>query len=136
MPTCFAPANASPALEDNGEGVPGAEIDVIFRPIEIVAEGRSAVGVQGLDEDDWVVTAGMHLLRSDAPASARVHPTTWERVAGLQSLQREDLVRDFLEQQREAVREHGAEPPSQDLERHPERGRLTASASETHRPPT
>ncbi|MDX1383265.1 MAG: efflux RND transporter periplasmic adaptor subunit [Thermoanaerobaculia bacterium] len=88
-------------------------VEVRFRPVEIVAEGRSAVGLRGLEEGDWAITGGKHLLRSDAPSMARVYATTWERIVGLQSLQREDLVRDFLRRQQEFVRTRGATPPTQ-----------------------
>jgi len=83
-----------------------------FRSVELRAEGRSSLGVRGVRPGEWVVVVGQHLLRSDGPASARVRATTWERVLGLQALQREDLLRGFLEKQREIARSRGAVPPS------------------------
>ena len=80
--------------------------------MELRAEGRSSFGVRGVRPGEWVVVVGQHLLRSDGPASARVRATTWERVLGLQALQREDLLRGFLEKQREIARSRGAVPPS------------------------
>lgn len=43
--------------------------------------------------------------------AARVRPTSWAQVAGLQALQDEDLLRGFLERHRVAVRAFGAEIP-------------------------
>jgi RND family efflux transporter MFP subunit len=88
--------------------------NVSFRPVEIVAEGRGRSGVRHLDPGEWVVTMGQHLLRTDEVARARIRPTTWEHVLGLQSLQREDLLRQYLEEQQRWARERGALPPSND----------------------
>jgi hypothetical protein len=67
------------------------------------------------------VTLGQHLLQdadaggeggADGRAEARVRPADWDRVLARQSLQREDLLRRFLEKQRRAAREFGARIPS------------------------
>jgi hypothetical protein len=78
----------------------------------VVAAGRGAAGVSGLADGEWVVTVGQHLLGRDDAASARVRATTWERVARLQVLQREDLLRRFLAEQQRIARSRGAEPPT------------------------
>ena len=83
----------------------------VFRPVEVLADGRDTVGVSGVGADEWVVTVGQNLLSGDAP-TARVRPARWERVIELQGLQREDLLRGFLEKQRRMARTVGAEPPS------------------------
>jgi hypothetical protein len=41
-----------------------------------------------------------------------VRPTTWERVTALQSLQREDLLQSFLDEQQRQARTRGAVPPT------------------------
>jgi RND family efflux transporter MFP subunit len=85
---------------------------VAFRPVEVVAEGRESVGIDGVTTGEWVVTVGHHLIRSDREAQARVRPISWQRVQELQSLQREDLLEGFLAKQRRLARTLGAEPPS------------------------
>jgi multidrug efflux pump subunit AcrA (membrane-fusion protein) len=79
---------------------------VAFRPVKVLAEGRGSAGVEGLDEGEWVVTVGQHLLQQDR-GEAFVRTTTWERVLELQGLQREDMLRDFLEQQQFLARHRG-----------------------------
>jgi RND family efflux transporter MFP subunit len=82
-----------------------------FRPVEVLSAGRDAVGVSGVEPSEWVVTVGHNLLGGSA-TSARVRPARWERVIELQGLQREDLLRGFLDKQRRLARTVGAEPPS------------------------
>jgi RND family efflux transporter MFP subunit len=90
-------------------------LPVEARTVEVIAEGRGSVGVRGVEDGEWVVTVGQHLLVRDGAGAARVRPTTWERVSALQSLQREDLLRQFLEKQRRIAGERGATPvPSRD----------------------
>jgi len=84
---------------------------VEFRPVELLAGGRGIAGVEGVADGEWVVTIGQHLLARDDAATARVRATTWERVAELQSLQREDLLRRFLDEQQRYAATSGAEPP-------------------------
>ena len=85
---------------------------VALRSVQVLAEGRATLGVEGVRAGEWVVTIGQHLLRDEAEARARVRPVTWERVLELQALQREDLLRAFLEKQQRLARAHGAAPPS------------------------
>ncbi len=98
---------------------------VSFRRVEVLAEGRGAAGVAGVDEGEWVVTVGQHLLGSelraaapagsdagDGTARARVRPVSWERVMALQDLQNEDLLEGFLDKQRKVARALGAEIPA------------------------
>jgi multidrug efflux pump subunit AcrA (membrane-fusion protein) len=79
-----------------------------FQPIEVVAEGGQLVGVRGIEAGDWVVVVGQHLLdaeQGEARRTARVRPITWERIIELQGLQREDLLRRFMEKQQRLARE-------------------------------
>jgi hypothetical protein len=78
--------------------------------VDVVAEGRDSIGISGVEQGEWIVTVGQHLLAEDGVETARVRPTTWERVVSLQSLQREDLLRGFLEKQRRIAEERGADP--------------------------
>jgi RND family efflux transporter MFP subunit len=86
--------------------------DVKFRGVEIVADGRETAGVRGVSTGEWVVTVGQHLLRSEETTRARVRRARWERVMELQGLQREDLLRGFLEKQQRLARRLGPKPPS------------------------
>lgn len=101
--TRLAPAAAEPSSQ---------AFTARLRPVELLAEGRASVGVAGIEPEEWVVTVGQHLLRADGSVRARVRPTSWERVLGLQTLQREDLLRSFLAEQREIARTRGATPPT------------------------
>jgi hypothetical protein len=107
---------AEPA--STGTAVPETAHAVSIRPVEVRAEGRGRIGVSGVAEGEWVVTLGQQLLlerlRSAGVDSttARVRPTTWERVLELQGLQREDLLDDFLARQQRVAAELGAELPS------------------------
>lgn len=101
-----------------GGGVDKASLDeareVTLRAVEVLAEGPGTVGIRGVEPGEWVVVVGQHLLARDDAETARVRPTTWEKVLDLQDLQREDLLEGFLERQREYARSRGAEPPSND----------------------
>jgi len=87
---------------------------VAFRPVEVVAGGRETAGVSGVEPGEWVVTVGQHLLRADDRGRARVRVAEWDRVLELQGLQREDLLRGFMEKQQRLARTLGATPPTTD----------------------
>ena len=83
-----------------------------FQPVEVLAEGDQLVGLSGVEPDAWVVVVGQHLLSNqaqDGPAEARVRPASWERIAELQSLQRQDLLRQFMEKQQRLARQQRAD---------------------------
>jgi hypothetical protein len=68
--------------------------------VKTIAEGAQIVGVGGVQPGEWVVVVGQHLLgRQQEGRSARARAIEWDRVLELQQLQREDLLRDFLERQ-------------------------------------
>ena len=69
-----------------------------FFEIDVVAEGHDLSGISGIDDNAWVVTLGQQLLNGPSP-QARVRATTWNRLITLQNLQREDLLKQFLEKQ-------------------------------------
>lgn len=72
--------------------------EVQFQPVEVIAEGRMEVGVEGIDPGSWVVTIGQDLL-SSGRQEARVRTSSWERILALQGLQRQDLLRNVLDRQ-------------------------------------
>lgn len=94
-----------PILPEDGERAPfTAPTPSEFQRVDVLAEGRHVAGVSGLEPDTWVIVVGQHLLSSQDPEAgdpqARVRPITWERLIELQGLQREDLLRQFMEKQR------------------------------------
>jgi len=103
--------------ETPGTDIPDKSRRVVLRPVTLLAEGRGTAGLRGVEEGEWVVTLGQQLLdeaRRSAGADtvqARVRPTSWERVLGLQALQREDLLETFLDKQQRIARVLGAELP-------------------------
>jgi RND family efflux transporter MFP subunit len=83
-----------------------------FRPVEVQAEGRSIIGVRGLEEGAWVVIVGHHMLREAQAKLTFVRATSWDRVLELQGLQREDILREFLRKQERMARSVGAAVPT------------------------
>lgn len=79
-----------------------------FKEVTVLARGGGLVGVDVVQPGDWVVTVGQNLLGSttgDGPVDARARPMTWDRVATLQGLQDQDLLRQFMEKQQRLARE-------------------------------
>lgn len=72
--------------------------DVQFKPVDVIAEGRMEVGVEGIEPGNWVVTVGQDLL-SSGRQQARVRTSSWERILALQGLQRQDLLQQVLDRQ-------------------------------------
>ena len=79
-----------------------------FQRVEVLAEGRHVVGVEGIEPGDWVIVVGQHLVAggnpNEGPPQARVRPIRWERLLDLQGLQREDMLRQFMEKQQRIAR--------------------------------
>jgi len=103
--------------ETPGTDIPDQVRRVVRRQVELVSESRGAAGVHGAEEGEWVITLGQHLLDEAMKAAdtdsaeARVRPTSWHHVLGLEALQREDLLETFLSRQRQMARVLGAELP-------------------------
>lgn len=70
--------------------------EVQFKPIDVIAEGRMEVGVEGIEPGNWVITVGQDLLSSGSQ-KARVRTSSWERILALQGLQRQDLLQRVLD---------------------------------------
>jgi HlyD family secretion protein len=85
-------------MENNGDrGSLSNPTDVEFVPIEIVARGRDAAGVEGIRSGDWVVTVGQNLLSRDNGGQARVRPVSWQNIMQMQRLQPQDLLREIMD---------------------------------------
>lgn len=85
---------------------------VTQRAVEVLARGAGTAGVRGVNEGEWVVSIGQHLLARENATTARVRPAKWEQVLQLQGLQREDLLAQFLEKQQQIGRTRGSVPPT------------------------
>lgn len=72
--------------------------EVQFKPIDVIAEGRMEVGIEGIEPGNWVITVGQNLL-SSGRQQARVRTSSWERILALQGLQRQDLLQSVLDRQ-------------------------------------
>jgi len=108
--------------ETPSDEVPARPRRVEARPVTVIADGGSRVAVDGVREGEWIVTLGQQLLQGSLEAvdggsvSARVRPTSWDRILELAGLQREDLLERFLAKQRIVARSLGAELPSSTAE--------------------
>ncbi|MDT8399411.1 MAG: efflux RND transporter periplasmic adaptor subunit [Pseudomonadales bacterium] len=97
-----APGTELSPLSENAETAPTSPpLPVSFVPIEIVANGRMASGVTGINNGDWVVTIGQNLLIGDtSQAKARLLP--WDHMLELQRIQSQDLL-ELIDKQRQAT---------------------------------
>lgn len=90
------------AIEPDSSDEPASltqPIDVEFKEIDVIAEGRMELGVSGIEPGSWVITVGQNLL-SQGRTQARVRTSTWERILSLQGLQRQDLLQRILDDQK------------------------------------
>jgi HlyD family secretion protein len=77
-------------------------VAVPFRAVEVIARGRQTMGVSGVEPGEWVVVVGQHLLSAASGADeARVRAVSWDHIVALQQLQREDLLQQFMQKQKE-----------------------------------
>jgi RND family efflux transporter MFP subunit len=98
----------TPTAQDGDPGRTSPPVDLVFRPLDVVAEGPQTVGVEGLAPGDWVVVVGQHLLSVQEAGQrprARVRPLDWDRILELQRLQHDDLLRGFMERQQQLARQ-------------------------------
>lgn len=92
-----SPVAPRPASHANGDRPP--PVAVQFRGAEVVAEAAQIVGVDGVEPGEWVVVVGQHLLAGDTEPQARPRAIGWDRIIELQQLQRQELLREFMERQ-------------------------------------
>lgn len=127
-----------------GATISSESYELELLPVTVRAAGEATVGVTGVEPGRWVVTVGQQLLADQGrgsggrggdrrgpgggdqvaqaatgpapPPMARVRGADWDDVMSLQQLQREDLLRGFLEKQRTVARELGSDiPPSPEV---------------------
>lgn len=94
--------------EEEGADAPGPEatraVDIPisdptrmeFVPVQVIAKGREAAGVTGVNSGDWVVTIGQNLLVGNAE-QARIRPVDWSRILLMQQLRTEDLIEQVID---------------------------------------
>lgn len=63
---------------------------VSFVGVDVIASGRMASGVRGINEGDWVVTVGKELLMGNT-IEARARVISWERIMEMQRTKSRDL---------------------------------------------
>ncbi len=88
-------------VEPLGKGEKGSLTDPIpfeFVQVDVIAKGRMSAGIRGIEPESWVVTIGQDLLGGES-GMARVRPVDWSWVENLQKLQREDLLREIMQEQ-------------------------------------
>lgn len=79
---------------------PAGPVAVEFVPIEVVARGRQAAAVEGVEPGQWVVTVGHELLSRNDTGKAVIQPTPWEHIMRLQQMQTRDLL-DLIQRKQE-----------------------------------
>jgi RND family efflux transporter MFP subunit len=95
-------ATAPQSTEAEGVGILAPPRPVSFVPVEIVATGRMATAVKGVNAGDTIVTVGQNLLQSGAKeVQTRLLP--WDNMMELQELQSEDML-EIIGQNREDAR--------------------------------
>lgn len=91
-------SEVEPAEQTDSENLPPLTepTEVQFKRVDVIAEGRLEVGVEGIESGSWVITVGQDLLTT-GPGQARVRASSWERILALQGLQRQDLLQRVLD---------------------------------------
>lgn len=87
--------------EARGAGTLTPPLPFEFVPVEVVAKGRMSAGIRGIEPGQWVVTIGQDLF-GGKDGNARVRPVDWQWVEQLQTLQREDLLQEIIENHRDS----------------------------------
>lgn len=91
-----------PVVEVDGAPAVSPPMPVSFVPIDIIASGRMASGVRGVDEGQWVITVGQNMLVG-AVSEARARLMSWDRIMEMQRMQSRDIF-NIIEQSREERR--------------------------------
>jgi len=88
-----------PVAEVDGAPAVSPPMPVSFVPIDIIASGRMASGVRGVNEGQWVITVGQNMLVG-AVNEARARLMPWDRIMEMQRMQSRDIF-NIIEQSRE-----------------------------------
>jgi len=71
--------------------------EMTFQEIQVIAEGKLQVAVADLEPGKWIITLGQNLL-SEGRTQARVKTVPWNHVLNLQQMQREDLLKEVMQE--------------------------------------
>lgn len=88
-----------PVAEVDGAPAVSPPLPVSFVPIDIIAAGRMASGVRGVQEGQWVVTVGQNMLAGGV-SQARARLMAWDRMMQMQRMQSRDIF-DIIDRSRE-----------------------------------
>jgi RND family efflux transporter MFP subunit len=91
------PPEGGTVPEPRGEFEPAGPVAVQFVPITVIASGRQATALEGVQPGDWVVTVGHQLLSDNESGQAIIQPTPWDHIMRLQQMQTRDLL-DLIRQ--------------------------------------
>ena len=88
-----------PVADVDGAPAVSPPMPVSFVAIDVVAAGRMASGVRGVNEGQWVITVGQNMLVG-AISEARARLMPWDRIMEMQRMQSRDIF-NIIEQSRE-----------------------------------
>jgi len=72
-------------------------VELEFKRVRIVAQGREAAGVVGINSGDWIVTVGQSMMIGSEDNRARIRAASWDRILTMQRSQPQDLLRQIME---------------------------------------
>ena len=70
--------------------------DIEFITVDVIARGRDAAGVVGINSGQWVVTVGHNLLVRDDRGIGRIRPTSWNKIMAMQQMRPQDLLQQIM----------------------------------------
>jgi HlyD family secretion protein len=93
-------AEVDPVTEvDSSNPPPLSEpTELEFRRVQVIAKGREAAGVVGINSGDWVVTVGQSLMIGSDNNRARIRAASWDRIISMQRSQPQDLIEQIMQQ--------------------------------------
>jgi len=71
--------------------------EVEFVPVTVIAKGREAAGITGVQNGQWVITVGQNLMVG-SEGKAKIRATAWDRILHMQRLRPEDLLREVMDE--------------------------------------
>lgn len=70
--------------------------EVDFVPVTVVAKGREAAGITGVQNGQWVVTVGQNLMVG-SEGKAKIRATAWDRILAMQKMRPDDLLQEVMD---------------------------------------
>jgi hypothetical protein len=89
-------------VDDEGGGLSTTPVPLRFRLVDIVAEGGATPASTASSRvSGWSLSASTSALASGDRPEARIRVIEWERILALQGIQRQDVLRQFMDRQRQ-----------------------------------